>query len=110
MTRHTLSTLAGVIVALGFAGPVAADPLSSAPSRGTTLLAQASEDTMARCQQLYGIWARHNGTSGYGRVLEADMALEHCRKGELSVGVAQLKRALQRQQLPIPPVESAAAR
>jgi hypothetical protein len=38
------------------------------------------------------------------------MALEHCRKGEFSVGVAQLKRALQRQQLPIPPVESAATR
>jgi len=110
MTRHTLSTLAGVIVAIGFAGPISANPLSSSPSRGATLLAQAPEDNMGRCQQLYGIWARHNGTSGYGRVLDADMALEHCRKGEFSVGVAQLKRVLQRQQLPIPPVESAATR
>ena len=110
MMRHTLSTLSGVIVAIGVTGAVAAQPLSSAPSQGATLLAQAPEDNMGRCQQLYGIWARHNGTSGYGRVLEADMALEHCRKGEFSVGVAQLKRALQRQQLPIPPVESAATR
>jgi len=49
----------------------------------------------------------HNGTSGHGRVQDADMALEHCRKGEFAVGVAQLKRALERAQVLIPPVVSA---
>jgi len=108
--RHTLLTLSGVIVAIGCAGPVSADPLSTSSSRGSTLLAQSGEENMARCQQLYGIWSRHNGTSGYGRVLDADMALEQCRKGEFAAGVAQLKRVLERSQLPVPPVESAATR
>ncbi|MGH8432181.1 MAG: hypothetical protein ACREUF_17445 [Solimonas sp.] len=71
------------------------------------VLAQSSEDTMARCQQLYGLWAKHNERS-YNSVNGGAMALEHCRKGEYSVGVAQLKRALERQQVTVPPVESAA--
>jgi hypothetical protein len=92
MMKRALSALSGVIVSIGVAGP---------------LHAQAPEDNMARCQQLYSIWARHNATSAYGKVLDADMALEQCRKGQYSAGVAQLKQVLQRQQLPVPPVETA---
>ena len=92
MIRHALSTLSGVILSIGLAAPV---------------LAQSPEDNMARCQQLYSIWARHNATSAYGKMLDADMAIEQCRKGQYSAGVAQLKQVLQRQQLPVPPVETA---
>ncbi|TAJ31718.1 MAG: hypothetical protein EPO67_13160, partial [Reyranella sp.] len=63
MVRHTLSALAGAIVLVGSTG---------------TVFAQAGEDNMARCQQLYGLWAKHNGTSLYAKVLDADMGLEQC--------------------------------
>jgi hypothetical protein len=63
---------------------------------------------MARCQQLYGLLSRHN-TDGYARPLDARMALEDCQKGNITAGVATLKRALERAQIPIPPTESANA-
>jgi hypothetical protein len=94
MIRHTLSALAGAIVLVVGAG---------------TVFAQAGEDNMARCQQLYGLWAKHNGTSSYGKVLDADMGLEQCRKGNFAGGVAQLKQVLQRQQIPVPAAPSVAA-
>ena len=97
MIRHTLSALAGAIVAVAWAGPVLAQG------------SQAGEDNMPRCQQLYSLWAKHNGTSGYAKVLDADMALEQCRKGQYSAGVSQMKQVLQRQQIPVPAAPSVAA-
>ncbi len=97
MIRHTLSALAGAIVAVAWAGPVLAQG------------GQAGEDNMARCQQLFSLWAKHNGTSGYGKVLDADMALEQCRKGQYAAGVGTLASALQRQQIPVPAAPSVAA-
>jgi len=106
------------MVAIGYAGPVSADPLSvgarspatvDSPSAERTLLAQASgEDTMARCQQLFGLWSRHN-TDGYAKPLDARMGLEDCQKGNITSGVAALKRALERAQIPVPPTESGVA-
>lgn len=120
MTTHSLSTpkaagscsnflgaaaiLASAIVTIGYAGPVVANPPSSEP----VFLAQSSDDTMARCQQLFGLWSRHN-TDGYARPLDANMALEDCRKGNIASGVAALKRVLQRAQIPLPPAETAAS-
>ena len=73
------------------------------------LLAQASgEDTMARCQQLFGIYDRLN-SDGYAKPLDARMALEDCRKGNIVRGVAALKRVFERAQIPVPPTESASA-
>lgn len=93
MFKQTLSALAGIAFVVGGA---------------SATFAQASEENMARCQQLYSLWSKHNGTSGYGRVLEADMGIEHCRKGEFATGVKQLKAALNRSQIPVPPaVETA---
>jgi hypothetical protein len=99
MIRHTLSlsALAGAIVAVAWAGPALAQG------------SQAGEDNMPRCQQLYSLWAKHNGTSGYAKVLDADMALEQCRKGQYSAGVSQMKQVLQRQQIPVPAAPSVAA-
>ena len=77
-------------------------------SSAASALADSSEDTMARCQQLYALWSKHDGTWGYARALDPVMGLEHCRKGEYAAGVALLKRALERAQVPVPPVESAA--
>ena len=93
---HGAAILASAIIAIGHAGAVSADPLP----------AQASgEDTMARCQQLYGLWSRHN-TDGYARPLDARMALEDCQKGNVASGVAALKRILERAQITIPPTET----
>ena len=92
---HTAVVLSSAIVAFGYAGPASAD------------VAQAtSEDTAARCQQLYSLYSRHN-TNGYARPIEVDAAVEDCRKGNYAAGVAVLKRALNRSQIPIPAVESA---
>jgi hypothetical protein len=102
---------------MGYAGPVSADSLSADTKTNATvnstppertLPAQASgEDTMARCQQLLGLYDRHN-SDGYARPLDARMGLEDCRKGNFASGVAALKRALERAQIPIPPAESVA--
>jgi hypothetical protein len=115
---HVAAILSSVIVAIGYAGPVSADPLSAgagpaatvnSPSPERTLLAQApGEDTMARCQQLFGIYDRLN-SDGYAKPLDARMALEDCRKGNIARGVAALKRVFERAQIPVPPTESAAA-
>ena len=115
---HAAAILSSAIVAIGYAGPVSADPLSGAgrspatvnsPSAERTLLAQASgEDTMARCQQLFGIYDRLN-SDGYAKPLDARMALEDCRKGNIARGVAALKRVFERAQIPVPPTETATA-
>lgn len=63
---------------------------------------------MARCQQLYGLFSRHN-SDGYARPLDARMALEDCQKGNVSAGIASLKRALDRAQIAIPPAEASTA-
>src|SRR6267143_2115056 len=108
---HVAAILSCAIVAIGYAAPVSSDPLSVgarspatvySPSPERTLLAQASgEDTMARCQQLFGLWSRHN-TDGYAKPLDARMGLEDCQKGNVASGVAALKRVLERAQIPIP--------
>jgi hypothetical protein len=98
--------LSSAIVALGYGGSASAD---SRPVTDRTLLAQASgEDTLARCQQLYGLWSRHN-SDGYARPLDARMGLEQCQKGNVTGGVATLKGALERAQIPIPPVDTGVA-
>jgi hypothetical protein len=114
------AALSSVIVAIGFVGNVAANPLSrdagstervGSPSSEPSFLAQASSDnTMARCSQLFGIWARYNGVSGYSKQVTADMALEDCRKGHYDTGVAELTRVLQRAGITVPPAETAAVR
>ena len=63
---------------------------------------------MARCQQLYSLYSRHN-SDGYARPLDARMALEDCQKGNISTGIATLKRALDRAQIAIPPAEASTA-
>jgi hypothetical protein len=103
---HVAAILSSAIVAMGYAGPVSADPLSVDARAPAT---QASgEDTMARCQQLAGLYDRHN-SDGYARPLDARMGLEHCRKGDIASGVAALKRALERAQIPVPPAETGVA-
>lgn len=63
---------------------------------------------MARCQQLYSLYSRHN-SDGYARPLDARMALEDCQKGNISTGIATLKRALDRAQIAVPPAEASTA-
>ena len=63
---------------------------------------------MARCQQLYSLWSRHN-SDGYARPLDARMGLEDCQKGNYAAGVASLKRALERAQIAVPPIDTGVA-
>ena len=110
--------LSSAILAMGYAGPASADPLSadtktnatvnSTPSERTSPAQAAGEDTLARCQQLFGLLSRHN-SDGYARPLDARMAMEDCQKGNIASGVAALKRALERAQIPVPPADSATA-
>ena len=92
---HTALILSTTIVAFGYAGPASADV---APA--------TSGDTAARCQQLSSLYSRHS-TNGYARPIEVDAAVEDCRKGNYAAGVAALKRALNRAQIPVLPTESA---
>lgn len=61
---------------------------------------------MARCNQLFGLWSKHN-TDGYAKPLDARMGLQDCEKGNYARGIATLKSALERAQIPIPPAEVA---
>jgi hypothetical protein len=118
IVTHVAAILSSAIVAIGCSGPVSADSLSadtktnatvnSTPSERTLPVQASDEDTMARCQQLFGLNDRHN-SDGYARPLDARMGLEDCRKGNIASGVATLKRALERAQIPVPPMESATA-
>jgi hypothetical protein len=92
---RTAAIVASAIVAIGHVGSASAQSASS-------------EDTLARCQQLFSLWSRHN-TDGYAKPLDVRMALEECQKGKIASGVATLKRALERAQIPIPPVDSGVA-
>jgi hypothetical protein len=112
---RTTAALSSVIIAIGLAGNVSArgatstEMVGSPLSKSTVLAQAASDDTMARCQQLFGVWARYNGASGYSKQITADMALEDCRKGHFDTGVAELKRVLERAGITVPPAETAAA-
>jgi hypothetical protein len=88
------AALGGALLALGLAG---------------TAVAQSSKADQAECSRLYGLWSRYNGTSAYGKMLTADVALEECRKGNTQAGIADLKRVLERSNIPVPPAETATA-
>ena len=100
---RTAAALPGVLLAIGLTGP------ASAQSTGP-VSAQSKTDELARCQGLYSQWSRYNGTFGYGRMAGADVALEECRKGNTTAGIADLKRALERSNIPLPASETATAR
>ena len=91
--RHAAAALSGAVLAVGLASPV---------------FAQSAKADLAECQRLYGQWSRYNGTSAYAKNAGADIAYEECRKGNTEAGVADLKRALQRANIPVPPSETAA--
>jgi hypothetical protein len=93
---RSAATLSGVLIALGCAGPVFAQAQHS------------SKDDMARCQQLYGAYSKYSGRVNYSHPVDVDMALEDCRKGNFTAGIAGLTGALQRAAIPVPPVETAA--
>lgn len=90
---RTALTLAGAALAVGLTAPA---------------FAQSPQEDLARCQTLYGQWARYNGASGYSRHVDADTALEDCRKGNTTAGIAEMKKIMIRNNIPLPPTETAA--
>jgi hypothetical protein len=90
------AALSGAVLAIGLASSAFAQ-------------SQSSKADLAECNRLYGLWSRYNGTSAYGKMLTADEAIEECRKGNTQAGIADLKRALQRANIPVPPSETATA-
>jgi hypothetical protein len=86
--------LSSAILAIGLPGPASAQ--------------EAGENTMARCNQLFSLWSKHN-SDGYAKPLEARMAVEDCQKGNYASGIATLKASLERARIAIPPAEAAVA-
>lgn len=70
-------------------------------------LAQTAGENMAYCNKLFSEWSRYNAGSSYSKQIDVEGAHEKCRKGDYSAGIAELTQALQRQQIPVPPVETA---
>jgi len=99
--RHAATALSAAVLAVSLAGPV----FAQAPSVQTA----KPKGDLAECQRLHGLWSRYNGTSAYGKMAGADAALEECRKGNVEAGIADLKRSLQRSNIPLPPSETATA-
>jgi hypothetical protein len=90
---RTTLMLAGATLAVGLTTPA---------------FAQTPKEDQARCQTLYGQWARYNGASGYSRHIDADTAVEDCRKGNTTAGIAEMTKILVRNGIPVPPTETAA--
>lgn len=88
----------GAILAIGGAGSALAAPPSS-----------TSAAELARCQQLYGLWSKYNGTSSYSKNVSPEMALEQCNKGDTAGGIASLTRILEQGRIPVPPSTSVAS-
>jgi hypothetical protein len=86
------AALLGPIVAIGLVGSASA---------------QTSRENMAYCNKLYSEWSRYNAGSSYSKQIDVEGAHEKCRKGDYGAGIAELTQALQRQQIPVPPVETA---
>jgi hypothetical protein len=95
LSLRTVAALAGAALTLGLAGPS---------------FAQAPKDDLARCQVLYAQWLKYNGTSSYSKNVGPEMALEECRKGDTTAGIADLKRTLERARIPVPATETAATK
>jgi hypothetical protein len=93
---RSMAALSGVFIALGSASPAPAQTPSS-------------QDDMARCTQLYGTYSKYSGRVNYNHPVDVDAALEDCRKGKFSAGIAGLTAALKRAAIPVPPVETAAS-
>lgn len=95
MTRFTTLLALGTALTLGGVG---------------TAAAQAPKDDLVRCQALYGQWLKYNGTSSYSKNVGPEMALEECRKGDTTAGIADLKTILQHGRIPLPATETAATK
>ena len=92
---RAMAALSSAALAIGYAG------------LGQAQTARAPGETMERCSQLFSAWSRYNGGSSYSKQIDAEASYEECRKGNLAAGIAGLTRAMQRQQIPVPPVETA---
>ena len=95
---RTMAAVSGAVIAIGFSAGALAQTQAQSPAPG---------ETMQRCQQLISAWNRYNGGSSYSKQVDVEASFEQCRNGNLSAGIAGLTRALQRQQIPVPPVETA---
>lgn len=81
--------IASIVLALGI---VAAPAWAQAPSAD-----------LARCENLYALYARYSNTGGESRsgsalsALEASSALADCRRGNTQAGIPVLERMLRAQ-------------
>jgi len=99
------SLITGLALVLGSLGPAyagAGSDQSSTPQR--------SASDMRRCQQLYDAWTHYVDTAANTRSAAWGAALEDCRKGNTTAGIATLTRAFESARLPLPAVEAAGTR
>jgi hypothetical protein len=92
LSLRTAAALAGATLTFGLAG---------------SAFTQTPQDELARCQVLYGQWAKYKGASSYSKNVGPEMAFEECRKGDTQAGIANLKSILERNRIPLPATETA---
>lgn len=66
----------------------------------------ASPQLMARCTQLYRLWARYEQHITFhhtGQLARAELALDDCRHGRYEAGIQELEKMLRRGRFPVPP-------
>ncbi|TXL72918.1 hypothetical protein FHP25_23325 [Vineibacter terrae] len=71
----------------------------AAPTASASDVGQSPQDALARCEELYAQYWRYRSTGGqspqgssYQGMLEADAAVENCRRGNTRDGIAALRR------------------
>jgi hypothetical protein len=114
MTTYSLSAVCAVVLRKTFLGAAvaASGTILAFGSAGSALAAPPSTTSaaeLARCQQLYGLWSKYNGTSSYSKNVTPEMALEQCNKGDTAGGIASLTKVLDENRIPVPPATDVAA-
>lgn len=85
---------------------LAACVVSAAAAVACAAVPPPSPKLMARCTQLYALWARYEQHTTFhhtGQRARAELAAYDCEKGEYAPGIAELERLLRRGRFPIPP-------
>lgn len=80
--------------------------LSALVLGGCAAAGSQAPELMARCTQLYLLWARYGPHLTFhhsGQRTQAELALHDCENGHFDRGLAELERLLRRERIPVPP-------
>jgi hypothetical protein len=86
--------------------PLIVTALALAAYSSVPAIAQDRARDVAYCERLYGLWSRHLApfiTNARVTRVHQDKAVERCRKGDATAGIAVLEKTLRDNHFTLPP-------